>query len=231
MLKDRGLSYDFRYQQVNGLPSVLAVGNAIFSRCEISLSLAAGFSWAREKPSPRLDVALRRGALMARINVPGVGSLNVYDTHLCAYCDPAARLGQTRELLSWIGRIEGFFGRLRGGAGPAVLGGDFNANVAVADDLPVYQSVRSIGFADAYAAFNGCTDCCSPGEGYAGCTFAAQGNPYAVDVFTGEIGSPQRIDYIFLRGEPLIVDDATVVFNAGQWVSDHSSPLARIRFR
>jgi maltose 6'-phosphate phosphatase len=231
LMQARGLAYDFRYQTVNGVASVISVGNAIFSRCEISLNLAAGLSRAREKPSPQLDVALRRGALMTRINVPGVGSLNVYDTHLCAYCEPEARLGQAAELLSWIGRIEGFFGRLRGRAGPAVLGGDFNTNVAVTDDLPVYERILSSGFADAYADYHGCTDCCSSEQGYAGCTFAAQGNPYAVDVFTGEIGTPQRIDYVFLRGAPLIVDDAAVVFASGQWVSDHSSPMVRIRFR
>ena len=47
-----------------------------------------------EEPFQRWMIPLKRVAMMSRADIPGVGQINVYNTHLCAFCDPEERLGQ-----------------------------------------------------------------------------------------------------------------------------------------
>jgi endonuclease/exonuclease/phosphatase family metal-dependent hydrolase len=65
---------------------------------------------------------------------------------------------------------------------------------------------------------------CCPGNG---CTFAVPGDPFAVDPFTGQKETPERIDYIFEKGMHAI-GKSPVVFDSFPWVSDHSGVLSNV---
>jgi endonuclease/exonuclease/phosphatase family metal-dependent hydrolase len=64
------------------------------------------------------DCFSRKGAQYARIEVPGFGPLDVFNTHLNANGHQWARAGQARELLSFVRRYST--------GAPAIVGGDFN---------------------------------------------------------------------------------------------------------
>ncbi|MBW2142133.1 MAG: endonuclease/exonuclease/phosphatase family protein [Deltaproteobacteria bacterium] len=162
----------------------------------------------------------------SRILIPDFGYINVYNTHLCAFCDTHERLTQVESMLSFINLIESFFME----KAPAVLGGDFNAEYG-SDEYN--QIVVENGFIDTYARLN-CPDCCSQIDP-TGCTFAVPCgvvpcNPYAVDPFTGLPEEAKRIDYIFVKNLGKIVS-SDVVFNSEPWVSDHSGVLTKIRLK
>ena len=97
---------------------------------------------------------------------------------------------------------------------------------------PGYQTILSNGFIDTYNAIHhvGFT-CCDPNSGGACCTYALPGNPYAFDPTTGQIENPARLDYIFSRGKGMRILDSEVVFNNGDWVSDHSGLVSEIELR
>lgn len=231
LLAQRRLNYFLSYRLANGLPGILSVGNAILSRCEIAFTLSTILPFVTEEPFQGFTIPLKRNAMMSRIKVPGFGNINVYNTHLCAYCDPGERLEQALVLADFIGDVENFIP----GKNPMILGGDFNTDLNLPEDFPVYSLItRKLGFTDTYRAVHpGCTSCCSPTEGDAGCTFAVLGDPYAVDPFTHQPETPARIDYIFTKGTQLVPVKSSVVFNAApnaapDWVSDHSAVLTKI---
>jgi maltose 6'-phosphate phosphatase len=210
------------------VPGLLTVGNTILSRCEIIATLSKELPPVLEVPAQGFEIELSRKVMMSRVEVPSFGGINVYDTHLCAFCDPRDRFAQARVLMKFIGKVENFIGQ----DNPVILGGDFNTNRNLHDDLPVYRLITGKNkFIDTYASFNGCTNCCSESEGLAGCTFAVPGDPFAIDPFTGQIEEPVRIDYIFIRGTSLEIERSDVVFNSNPWVSDHSGVLTRIKLR
>lgn len=220
LLKARGLDYNLTYRLANGAPGALSVGNAVLSRCRISLTLSQTLPIVAEEPFSGVTVPLRRGVIMARLDAPGYGRINVYNTHLCAFCTPESRLKQAEVLASFLELVEGILP----GDDPVVLGGDFNTDLTVPAEVPVYDLFTAEhGFEDSYATANACTDCCSIAEGTLGCTYGVPGNPYLDNPFSGS--ELQRIDYIFLRevGEVL---SSEVVFNEDPfWVSDHSGVL------
>jgi len=230
MLALRGLEYDLTYFKVNGTTRLAEVGNAVLTRCEVSARADVFLPPAVERVLPELNVPLRRAVSMVRLKLPPLGEINVYNTHLCSYCDVDQRLRQAQKLMSTLESIEaGFADQPTLGV---VLGGDFNTNLEVPTDRPVYDLITAnYGLRDAYAEQHRCESCCAPDVGYEGCTFGRPGNPFAEDIFTGEIAAPQRIDYFFWYAPSASVLDTQVVPDSGYWVSDHSPLLLRLTLR
>jgi len=227
LLAQKGLSYKLSFKLANGLPGILSVGNAILSRCEIVYTLSTILPFVIEEPFQGLMVPLKRNVMMSRVKVPNVGNINVYNTHLCAFCEPGTRLQQALVMADFIDDVESFIW----GTNPIILGGDFNTDLLVPGESDVYNLItQQLGFIDSYAESHNCTDCCSQAQGFGGCTFAVSGNPYAFDLFTHlPEGPPERIDYIFTKGFSPNKINSSVVFDiAPNWVSDHSAVLTRI---
>ena len=225
-----GLNYKLSYRMANGLPGLLTVGNGILSLHDIVFTVAATLPFESEEIFEGVEIPLKRKAMMSRIDVPGYGKINVYNTHLCAYCDPWERLEQTRELMNFVRIVEW----LIPGRNPIILGGDFNIRDEDIGTVfaPEYDLIIRKGFIDSYAAYNECVDnrCCDPeSSATTGCTYAVVGNPYAFNLFTGEPEDTVRIDYIFLKNVSEIIS-SEVIFNPDPswWVSDHSAVLTKI---
>lgn len=219
MLKQQGIDYTVRFRPVTGIPGIFMVGNAMLSRCGITRFASRLLPFAPERPLGGPGVPLLHEVQMISTDIPSYGSVDVYNTHLCAFCDGSERLVQTNALMQFMEQIES----VHTPADMIILAGDFNTDVAVASDAAVYALItEENGFTDTYAAMHACTDCCSAQEGYEGCTYAVEGNPL------GGGSPPVRIDYIFARGQDITVLDSSVVFNAVPWVSDHSGVLTRI---
>jgi len=216
LLSERGLEYNLQYVLVNRIPGVITVGNAILSRCKIIFTLATTLPSAWEELSEGFGIPLIRKPMMSRIKIPGFGKIDVYNTHLCAFCDPEDRLQQTQALLEFITNVEKI---IWWSEDPIILGGDFNINLNTSGEDSTYDEMMDFGFIDTYSTANGCYSCCSDEEGYLGCTYGVSGNPYAEE--------PARIDYIFTKG--LNVLSSKVVFHSDPyWVSDHSGLLSKI---
>jgi len=162
---------------------------------------------------------------MAEINVPGFGKVDVYNTHFCAFCDPAERLTQTGAAMSFIESTES-----QSGSVPVILGGDFNVDLNVQNDQSSYDAIINENeYIDSYTFVNGCIICCSPEFGFSGCTYAVPGNTYATALFPGQPIDISRVDYIFIKGAETI--SSTIVFNDYPWVSDHSGILTKIELK
>ncbi len=226
LLAERGLPYDHSFRIENGLQNIFSEGNAILSRCEILSTIHKSLPFVREVFLDGFEVPLKRIVMMSRIHIPDWGDLNIYNTHLCAYCTPKERLDQAEILMGFIENIEN---ELPDGS-PMILGGDFNIDLNIPEDFPSYQLITQSGLTDTYADDHGCISCCSSPID-PGCTFAVEGNPYAMNPFTGQPENAARIDYVFIKGEKLSTGGSTVVFNSAPWVSDHSGVLTQINFR
>jgi maltose 6'-phosphate phosphatase len=226
LLSDRGLDYNLNYTMANGIPGLLSVGNSILSRCEVAFTLSKTLPFESEVAFDNFEIPLKRKVIMARIDVPHFGKIDVYDTHLCSGCTGSERLQQAQVLMEFMQDAE----KLISGKNPVILGGDLNTDLNVTDNHPVYDLITGQGFIDSYAeTHTDCPDCCL-GNDLSGCTFAVPGNPFALDLFTHLPEGPQRIDYIFVNG--LDVEDSEVVFNSptnGNWVSDHSGVLSSLK--
>jgi maltose 6'-phosphate phosphatase len=229
LLAERGLGYNLRYRLANGIPGILTVGNAILSRCKIIFTISKTLPFVTEEPFEGFEIPLRRKVMMSRVKIPGFGKINVYNTHLCAFCAPIAeRLKQAKVLMDFIEDVEDF---IWWDKNPVILGGDFNANLNNLGEIFVYALITNKGFVDTYATHNDCFSCCiEEEERFAGCTWGVPGNPYAFNPSTWQREEAKRIDYIFIRGKRIRTQDSFVVFNSHpDWVSDHSGVLTRIR--
>jgi maltose 6'-phosphate phosphatase len=226
-LATRGKNYNVSYRMANGLPGLLTVGNAILSLHDIVFTVAATLPFESEEIFQGIEIPLKRKVIMSRIDVPGFGDINVYNTHLCAYCDPWERLEQTKTLMNFVKTVEWFIP----GSNPIILGGDFNIPDALigSGSAPEYDLIVRNGFTDSYAATHTCVNCCQvTNSSTTGCTFAVDDNPYAFNLFTHEPEDPVRIDYIFLKNVSKILS-SEVIFNLDpSWVSDHSAVLTKI---
>ncbi len=223
LLENRGINYNLRHQVISGIPGILTVGNAILSRCRIILTFSRILSMVTERPLEELEIGLSQKTIMIRIQVPCFGRINIYNAHLCSFCDPGDRLKQAETLLAFIYEVENFFWK----PNPVILGGDFNTNLNIPEERPVYTLFTDNGFTDTYASANDCNVCCSESEGYEGCTYALDTNPYLDIIFSEQLEESTRIDYIFTKGMREIIE-SSVVFNSCPWVSDHSGVLAKI---
>ncbi len=223
LLAGRSLKYNLRYIMVDGIPELLSVGNAILTRCSIKSTLTKTLPVESEVVFGDFQIPLKRNALLLDINVPGFGDISVYDTHLCSSCTGSERLQQARALMAFVKSAK----KKISGQNPIILAGDFNTDLNMPDDVPVYNLVTDGGFVDTYAVHNGCSVCCtSPHD--IGCTFAVPGDPYAFDLFSGQRELPARLDYIFAKGFGDVVESEVVFEGDSQWVSDHSGVLSRI---
>jgi maltose 6'-phosphate phosphatase len=239
LLDESGMQYFLRYRMEEGLPGLLTVGNAVLSRHEIRFTLSRMLPFASEVIFDNVRIPIRRNAMMCRIRVPGIGFINLYNTHLCAFCEGGVRLVQTEELLDFVSDAERLFWK----TDAVILGGDFNTNLNLAGDCTAYDAVTAAGFDDTYDLIHGCgvlPDCCCPENGcmepgsrgdddacLCGCTYGVDGNPYAVNIFSCLPIQPERIDFIFLKkGSRVEADSSRVIFNTeNNFVSDHSGLL------
>lgn len=221
-LAARGAPYALRSRYETGVPGILVVKNAILSRCPILFSLAEPLSIAHEDIGD-FPVPIRRQVTMVRISIPQIGNINVYNTHLCADCIPEDRRRQVEELLAFLNRVEGFFGADQ----PLILGGDFNIDLHTTEHVTqeAYELLLANALVDTYAEVHGCTNCCSPEEGFEGCTLSLPNNPL------GGGRTPKRTDYILSRPGQLSPTTSSVVFNnphEGDVVSDHAGVLTTL---
>ncbi len=224
LLAEKGLEYHLYFQLSNGLTGLLKVGNAILSAYEFKSTAYKTLPTTSEVPFGDFEVTLKQDVIMGTIEVPGSGRINIYNTHLCAYCESENRLVQIQALMDFIEEMETSFE----GDNPVILGGDINTAFSTSEELSVYESVtNTYGFTDTYSAYNNCSDCCSPSYGYSGCTFAIPGNPYAINPFTDEQEEVTRLDYIFAKGIEAV--KSSVVLDAFPWASDHSGILTEFR--
>jgi len=224
LLAAKGLTYHIYYRLSNGLPAVFQEGNAILSRHEILSTNYRKLPVVSEEINEDLQITLRQEIIMARIKVIGFGNINVYNVHFCAYCDPAGRMEQTRAAMDFVESSSSLINN----NSAVILGGDFNIDTVIENDLTSYEFITDdSGFIDTYALFNKCIVCCSTDFGYSGCTYAVSGNPYAVPLFPGQLAEIGRIDYIFINGAETVSSD--VVFNEYPWVSDHSGVLTKVK--
>jgi maltose 6'-phosphate phosphatase len=226
LLAERGLFYNHSFRIENGLKHIFSEGNAILSRCEILSTFHQSLPYVREVFLDGFEIPLKRIVMESRIHIPDWGDMNVYHTHLCAYCSPKERLDQTEILMGFIENIEN---ELQEGS-PMILGGDFNIDLNLPEDFPSYQLITQSGWIDTYTYDHRCISCCtSPTD--SGCTFAVEGNPYAINPITGQPEKAARVDYVFMKGEKISPGGSTVVFNSAPWVSDHSGVLTRINLK
>ena len=229
LLSRRGVDFELRSATEFGLPGVLTVGNATLSRCDIVLRLVGFLPPATEIEVAGQPVPVPRNVLMTRIAVPGFGGVNVYNTHLCAFCPVEQRGRQLEALLDFVDDVENFLP----GEDPVVLGGDFNISIFEDGERELYDRLVASGdpredFIDAYvaAAGEGLEQLCDPG-----------GEPYPDEHCTygvTPLSDPDigRIDYVFTRNFGP-VPSGMVLFNplidpAEPTVSDHAGVLVRV---
>ena len=220
----RSLNYNLRYTMANGISRLLSVGNSILTRCGIKSAFAMTLPAESEEVFEDFQISLKRKAIMVSIIVPGFGNISIYDTHLCAGCSGSERLQQAQFLMGYMRVVE----KKLPGENPIILGGDFNTDLNIPDNVPVYNLVTGSGFVDTYAANNKCTVCCTPPSDVSGCTFAVPGNPFAFDLITHEPEVPARIDYIFAKGFGAVLKSEVVFKGDSLRVSDHSGVLSQI---
>ena len=106
LLAERGLHYNLRYRITSGLPGTFEVGNAILSRCEILSDWSHPLPFVFEGPFEGIFIPLGRTVIMSAVNVPPLGSINIFNTHLCSFCSSEDRLMQTEVLLQVIETVE-----------------------------------------------------------------------------------------------------------------------------
>lgn len=223
-LRNRGHDYDLQTAFETGLPGLLMVANAALSRCEIDFKMVKRLPKASELEFKGHTIKLPRNAMMTRLNIPELGNLNVYNTHLCALCNADELDAQVETLLTFVDEAEAFFPQTN----PVVMGGDFNIDrfrVDPFEESIFYNKIINAGFIDAYAEGSALEDLCSnPAVADKHCT---------VGVSTLDEGdSARRIDYIFVKETEKILE-SRVVFNnlvdenqAG--VSDHAGVFVSI---
>ncbi len=220
----RGQEYELRTAFETGVPGILAVANAVLSRCEIDFKIVKRLPRASELEFQGRVIKLPRNVMMTRLNIPGLGKLNVYNTHLCADCT-ASELGvQLELLLTFLEEVEGFFP----GDNPVILGGDFNIDRFLIDPFvqrPFYDRILAADLTDAYAEDRTLEDLCEDNTvADMHCT---------VGVSSLDVGdSTRRIDYIFVDnvGD---VNASRVVFNTlvnptEPTVSDHAGVFVSV---
>jgi maltose 6'-phosphate phosphatase len=243
ILHDRyALDYRLSTAYASGVPGILTIFNATLSRCAITTSL-----WRLLPPATELEfqghiIPVTRSVLMTRLQLPGVGPIDVYNTHLCAACEAAERLEQAQTLVRFVQRVE----TLAPGSNPIILGGDFNTDLVHADaqEEALYQLMTAGGpfpFQDTYAVANGAGNPISPLwciRREDGSLDLLEGCTFGVTDIRDPLGGnrePARIDYLFVHGASGIVQSRVIFtpytpIEAEQVsVSDHSAVLSSIR--
>jgi maltose 6'-phosphate phosphatase len=223
--KKLGSTYELRSALEAGVPLLFSVGNAILSRCDIIFHTVERLPPGTEDVGGR-QIKWPRNVLMARVDIPGLGQIDLYDTHLCAGCDAfPERERQVSEALGFISRVESSFPNTLA----VVFAGDFNIDRIQSSDDVLYQEILQPDFEDAYAVSPGKPEnlndlCPDPDQPDEHCTIG-------VSDF-GDTENARRIDYVFARGFT-DVPSGQVVFNtkiSGQpSVSDHAGVFVQLQ--
>ncbi|SFK88427.1 maltose 6'-phosphate phosphatase [Nitrosomonas aestuarii] len=223
-LRDRGHGYDLQTAFETGLPGLLALANAVLTRCEIDYKMVKRLPKASEFEFKGHDIKLPRNAMMTRLNIPEFGKLNVYNTHLCAKCSADEQNAQLEALLLFVDEAETFYPQTN----PVVVGGDFNIDRFRVNPFAegiFYNKIINAGFTDAYAEGRSLERLCS--------NTAIADEHCTVGVSTLDAGdSARRIDYIFVKEIKNIIT-SRVVFNdlvdgSQSGVSDHAGVFVSI---
>lgn len=148
-----------------------------------------------------------RNVPMARLDVPGIGSVNVFSVHTGWWDDEEEPFqNQYRNLLAWAGEIAA-------PRGTTILCGDFNVP---AGSMMQEFMTNGTGYSDQYALANP--------DSSLDITIAG-----AIDGWEDN-DSGQRVDYVLMNDDsPLRVDEARIVFTEEVYgtVSDHAGVYAR----
>lgn len=148
-----------------------------------------------------------RNVPMARIDLPGTGSVNVFSVHAGWWDDEEEPFqDQYRNLLAWAKEIAE-------PRGTTVLCGDFNVP---ADSKMQEFMTKGTGYSDQYALANP--------DGLLDATIGG-----AIDGWESS-DSGQRVDYILMNDDsPLKVEEARIIFTEEMYgiVSDHAGIYAR----
>lgn len=148
-----------------------------------------------------------RNVPMARIDLPGAGSVNVFSVHAGWWDDEEEPFqDQYTKLTAWAGEISSPHETI-------ILCGDFN--VAAGTKMQEFMT-NGTGFSDQYALANP--------DGLLDATIGG-----AIDGWEGS-DSGQRIDYILMNDDsPLEVAEAEIIFTEETFgmVSDHAGVYAR----
>jgi maltose 6'-phosphate phosphatase len=225
LLEEHGISYNLRTAFETGVDGLLSVGNATLSRWEVELSIVENLPKTSELEWNGIRIKLRRNVLMLRLNIPTVGPIHVYNTHLCAACTIGEQEAQVDELLSDMENTESSIA----GENPIILGGDFNIDRYKKNqgERFLYEKITSGGFIDAYAAAVSDpldTLCEEENNADEHCTLG-------VSNLNGN--NARRIDYIFSKGFGEVIE-GRVIFNttiAGDpTVSDHAAVFTILSF-
>ncbi len=233
--------YNLRIAWETGVPLVLSTANAILSRCNISRDFFTFLPIESEVVFEGLELKITRNVQMVQTDIPGLGSLHLFNTHLCSGCSAEGLQQQVNSLLAFIRQVQG---KVPGSH--VLLGGDLNLDVTKgAAEQAVYQSITKAGFRDAYAEYRRTAfgeppgSLCANGRPDIHCTDGVSSMQGLSDAQTGgEFARPARLDYLFLIGGDT-VSTSRVVFNPGNAatgpiqsgeppVSDHSGVFTQI---
>lgn len=224
-LLDRGHGYDLQTAFETGLPGLLAVANAVLTRCEIDFKMVKRLPKTSELEFKGHDIKLPRNVMMTRLDIPDFGKINVYNTHLCAKCSADELDAQLEALLRFVDEAEAFYPQ----SNPVILGGDFNIDrfrVDPFEESVFYDNIIVAGFTDAYAVGRSLENLCPD--------TATADRHCTVGVSTLDAGdSARRIDYVFVKAVNELLE-SRVVFNNlvdtnQMGVSDHAGVFVSIK--
>ncbi len=225
ILRDKhNLDYNISTAFELGTPGLLSSANAILSRCEISFTMVKELPFSVELEFGGTVIVVSRNVQATRLEIPGRGMINVYNTHLCARCEMDQRAEQLDVLLEFVKDLD----TNMPGNHPSTLGGDFNFDRFdnQGAEKPQWEKIIANGFIDAYADF-----IIANSDGQETLETLCEDEDNADEhctVGVSELDGPnaRRIDYIFTKS-PSTIRDARVVFNTlvnsdQPTVSDHA---------
>ena len=219
---EHGLTFDSRTAFETGLPGLLTVANAVLSRCDILDQRVQRLPKTSELEIGGRTFPLFRNVTVTRVDLPDVGEINVYNTHLCARCTVPERGQQLDVLLDFVDEAEA----MTSGGVASVLGGDLNIDIfrGGGEARPLYDRIIGAGFADSAAEGRVLTELCEDRR--------AADEHCTVGVSDLNGSNARRIDYIFARGFGDVLGNR-VAFNpdvdpAQPTVSDHAGVFTSI---
>ena len=209
---------------------MLSVANAVLSRCEIRYNLVRRLPKTPELEFKGHVIEVARNVLLSRLEIPQIGKINVYNTHLCAACEEFERAEQIDVLLEFLNNLAENTGEDH----PTILGGDFNFDRFRNDGEQrlQYEKIVNAGFIDAYAEY---IITASGGQERLDMLCQDEDNPdehCTVGVSELNGSESRRKDYIFTQGFA-DVSLSKVVFNTlvnpdEPTVSDHAGVFVRL---
>ena len=230
LIKNHNLDYNLQTAYEIGLPGLLSVANAVLTRCSIRYSLVQRLPRTPEIEFKGHVIEVSRNVLLSRLEIPGLGKINIYNTHLCADCEDFERIEQIDVMLEFIKSLQ----ENTGEDYPSILGGDFNFDRFRNNGKQKfqYEKIINAGFIDTYAEY-----IIAASDGRESLDTLCENEDIPDEhctVGVSELNGPKsrRKDYIFARGFADVLG-AKVVFNTlinpeEPTVSDHAGVLVRL---